>query len=117
MSDATARVHYFEDQFLRTQDFVDEQAYHVASRRRHNIAHHVWGIVVGLELVVEEGAVFLQPGLAVDGLGRELVVTNRRRLPQDAFADRGSDTLEVWLEDDRASADISPEGDAGCDGA
>jgi hypothetical protein len=117
MTDATSRVHYFEEQFLRTQDFVDEQAYHVAARRRHNIAHHVWGIVVGLELVVDEGAVFLEPGLAVDGLGRELVVTSRRRLPQDAFADRGSDTLEVWLEYERASADLAPEGYAGCDGA
>ena len=41
MTDATSRVHYFEEQFLRTQDYVDEQAYHVAARRRHNIAHNV----------------------------------------------------------------------------
>ena len=116
MSDATSRVHYFEDQFLRTQDFVDEQAYHVAARRRHNIAHHVWGIVVGLELVAEENAVFLEPGVGVDGFGRELIVSNRRRLPRDAFADKGSDTLEVWLEYGLASGDEAPAGYAGCDG-
>jgi hypothetical protein len=116
MNDATARVHYFEDQFLRTHDFVDEQAYHLAARRRHNIAHHVWGIVVGLELVVEENAVVLEPGVGVDGFGRELVVPARRRLPRDAFADKGSDTLEVWLEYGRTSGEEAAAGYAGCDG-
>jgi len=117
MTDTTARVHYFDDQFLRTQDFVDEQAYHVAARRRHNVAHHTWGIVVGLELVPEDGAVFLQPGVAVDGFGRELVVSSRRRLPGDAFSEKGSDELEVWLEYDRAGGEAAPAGYAGCDGA
>jgi hypothetical protein len=117
MSDATSRVHYYEDQFLRTQDFTDEQAYHVAARRRHNIAHHIWGILVGLELVVDEGAAFLEPGVGVDGLGRELVVADRRRLPDGAFDDKGSDTLEVWLEYNRQSGDVAPEGYAACNGA
>jgi hypothetical protein len=117
MSDSRSRVHYFDDQFLRTDDFTAEQAYHVAARRRHNIAHHVWGIVVGLELVVEEGAAFLEPGVGVDGFGRELVVANRRQLPAGAFDDKGSDELEVWLEYDRQSGDVAPEGYAGCDGA
>ena len=117
MSDSRSRVHYFDDQFLRTQDFSDEQEYHVAAHRRHNIAHHVWGIVVGLELVVEEGAAFLEPGVGVDGFGRELVVANRRKLPAGAFDDKGSDELEVWLEYDRQSGEVAPEGYAGCDGA
>jgi hypothetical protein len=117
MTDTSARVHFFDDQFLRTQDFVDEQAYHLAARRRHNIAHHTWGIVVGLELVGEENAVFLQPGVAVDGFGRELVVSARRRLPGDAFSEKGSETLEVWLEYDRAGGEDPPPGYAGCDGA
>jgi hypothetical protein len=117
MSDATSRVHYFDDQFLRTQDFTDEQAYHVAARRRHNISHHTWGIVVGLELVVDEGAAFVEPGVGVDGFGRELVVASRRKLPESAFDDKGSDTLEVWLEYERRSGDVAPKGYAGCDGA
>ena len=62
---------------LRPQDFGDEQAYHIAMRRRHIIAHHLWGIVRGLELAVEN-ALFVQPGIAVDGYGRELILSARR---------------------------------------
>ena len=57
-SDTIARVNYFDRQFLRTQDFVDEQAYHIAMRRRHNIAQHRWGIVAGLQLVLDEQNLF-----------------------------------------------------------
>jgi hypothetical protein len=109
------RLHYFEKQFLRTQDFVDEQAYHVAMRRRHNIAHHVWGIVRGLEIVVsEDGAISVQPGLAVDGFGRELVLPRAQGLRAEAFDDYGSETLDVWLAYSRLSPDAAPPGWAGC---
>jgi len=31
MSNRITRMHYFSQQFLRTQDFTDEQAYHVCA--------------------------------------------------------------------------------------
>ena len=109
------RLHYFEKQFLRTQDFVDEQAYHVAMRRRHNIAQHVWGIVRGLEIIVsDDGAISVQPGLAVDGFGRELVLPRAQGLRAEAFDDSGSDTLDVWLAYSRLSPDAAPAGWVGC---
>lgn len=114
MSDAVSRVNYFGEQFLRTQEFVDEQAYHVAMRRRHNIGQHVWGIVSGLELVVEEGVVYVNAGMGVDGFGREIVLRARQPLPAGVFADTGSDTLEVWIEYDRVGSDPAPSGYAGC---
>ena len=49
-ADRIVRVRYFDRQFLRPQDFTDEQTYHVAMRRRHNIAGHSWGILHGLAL-------------------------------------------------------------------
>lgn len=98
MNDNTiARVHYFTRQYLRTQDFVDEQAYHLAMRRRHNIAHHIWGIVQGLKVVFDEEGLSVQPGMAVDGYGRELIVPERQALPLGAFDDKDSDILDVWL--------------------
>ena len=116
MSDnSIARVHYFEGQFLRTQDFVDEQAYHVAMRRRHNIAHHTWGIVSGLEIVIEEGNFFLQPGMAVDGFGRELILPQKRSLSSSAFKDKGSNEIDVWLTYGLTSSDQATAGFAGCD--
>src|SRR5262245_21890203 len=109
-----ARVHYFERQFLRPEDFTDEQAYHVPMRRRHNIAQHIWGIVHGLELVIEEDNLFVQPGLAIDGYGRELILAEKQPLPTAAFADKGSDVLDVWLMYDRVGSDQAPQGYAGC---
>ena len=108
------RVNYFERQFLRTQDFVDEQSYHVSMRRRHNIGPHRWGIVSGLELVVEEGNFFVQPGMAVDGYGRELILPMRQPLSTSAFLDKGSNELDVWLVYERKGSDAPPAGYAGC---
>ena len=109
-NDRIVRVQYFPQQFLRTQDFTEEQAYHLAMRRRHNIAHHLWGIVHGLELRVEEDGLFVLPGLAIDGYGRELILTERRRIAQDEFTHRNSDELAVWLQYGRQSSDEAPEG-------
>lgn len=109
-----SRVHYFERQFLRTQEFTDEQAYHVAMRRRHNIAHHTWGIVHGLELEEKEGNLFVKAGMAVDGFGRELILPTKQQLSTDAFASRDSNVLNVWLMYNRTSSDQAPPGYAGC---
>jgi hypothetical protein len=47
------RVNYYDGQYLGPTDFTDEQAYHVAMRRRHHLAHHTWGLVRGLTLAVD----------------------------------------------------------------
>lgn len=115
MSDnSIIRVNYFDRQFLRTQDFTDEQSYHVAMRRRHNIAHHTWGIVSGLEIVLEEGNFYVQPGVAVDGYGRELILPQRQALNAKAFVDKASKELDVWLVYGLKSTDKPPAGYAGC---
>jgi hypothetical protein len=116
-SDQVIRVNYFDRQFLRVQDFTDEQAYHLAMRRRHNLAHHSWGIVEGLEVIqdVQAGGLYVTPGMAVDGYGRELVAPERLPLPLGAFDDRGSDILDVFLVYDRRGGDAVPAGYGGCD--
>ena len=50
-----SRVNYHERQFIRLAEMCDEQAYHRQLHRRHNLTHHAWGIVAGLELVVNDG--------------------------------------------------------------
>ena len=112
--DIITRMHYYPKQYLRTQDFTAEQAYHVAMRRRHNIAHHQWGIVQGLELFVENGSFSVLPGFAIDGYGRELIVPKRRPLPGSEFDDKGRDALDVWLVYDRQAGGQAAEGYAGC---
>jgi hypothetical protein len=93
------RVNYFERQFIRLNELRDEQAYHVDLRRRHNLSHHSWGIVLGLEIVLEQdGRPAVRPGFAVDGYGRELFLLERRVVGREEFARYGTSRLDLWLE-------------------
>jgi hypothetical protein len=69
------RVRYQEGQLLRAADLNAEQAYLTVVRRRHNVAEHGWGIVSGLALAPDAQGLALQPGMAIDGFGRELLVS------------------------------------------
>ncbi len=74
-TDPVIRLHYFDHQFLREEDFTAEQAYHIRMRRLHNRVSHTPGIATGLLLsaVVGSSSVTIAPGIAVDNLGQELV--------------------------------------------
>jgi hypothetical protein len=65
-------------------------------RRRHNVGGHGWGIVSGLELELAGGDVVVNPGLAIDGYGREVIVASPARVPLTGF-DPPLEALEVWL--------------------
>lgn len=91
------RLNYYEGEFLGAADFEAEQEYHREMRRRHDVGQHTWGIVSGLDLVqIPNGAktpnnlpevdIYVQPGMAVDGFGREIVVPSKSQLTQDLFA-------------------------------
>src|SRR5580698_6941999 len=92
------RLNYYEGEFLGAADFEAEQEYHREMRRRHNVGQHTWGIVSGFDLVqIPNGAVdpngglpevdiYVQPGMAVDGFGREIVGLNKMQLTPDLFA-------------------------------
>jgi hypothetical protein len=101
------RLRYYPLQYLGAADFDDEQSYLREMRRRHNVGQHAWGIVVGMDLVQQLQAgstdqmdVYVLPGLAVDGFGREIVILEPYLLnPVDfaAFAANVPQTLPVWL--------------------
>jgi len=90
------RLNYYEGQFLGAVDFQAEQQYQRDMRRRHSLGQHTWGIVSGLELAQAlngnmagsqaEVDVYLQPGMAVDGFGREIVVLGQAALTPSMFA-------------------------------
>jgi hypothetical protein len=103
-SDDIKRLNFYERQFLRTQDFRDEQAYHIEMRRRHLIAHHSWGIVVGLEIIQDATSEIwsVQPGMAVDGFGREIIVFDPEPLDTLKIAEKlagvsAETPLKIWL--------------------
>jgi hypothetical protein len=115
MTDSISRVRYYDQQILRTSDFVDEQAYHLAQRRRHNIGAHIWGIVSGLELALDaNGALGVQPGMAIDGYGRELILEQYRPIDPRIFDEKGSETLDVYLEYVQETTQDAPRGYIAC---
>jgi hypothetical protein len=109
-----SRVHYFDKQFLRVDEFVDEQLYQLALRRRHNVTLHTWGIASGLELAHENGALVVRPGLAIDGYGREVLLEDKKPLDPGAFDDLDTDRLDVWIVYDRQDVGDVPAGYGSC---
>jgi len=72
------RLRYFDGQFLKEQDFIDEQRYHIDRERRLSRWLHTPGIVAGLEVTPVSNAtrVKVGKGTALDGLGQQIVRTD-----------------------------------------
>src|SRR5438876_907383 len=122
-TDDIERLHYYQRQYLGAQDFEDQQAYHRDMRRRHNLAQHTWGIVTGLELLAKakdspKGAydIYVLPGMAVDGYGREVVVLQPFLLDPLLFrVFHNPQYRTVWLEYSEELTQRPQTGYAQCD--
>lgn len=93
-----SRVNYFDRQFIRLAEMRDEQSYHRQLHRRHNLSHHSWGIVSGLDVVLEDDRPVVRPGFAVDGYGRDLLLLERAVYGRDQFDRLATSRLDLWLE-------------------
>ncbi len=80
--DVTRRMNFFDRQFLRAQDFADEQDYHLDRRHRHNRLLHNPGIAEGLEVTTPTNPTTVQidTGTAIDELGREIILLESHEL-------------------------------------
>lgn len=76
--DPHKRVHYTEGLVLGVDEFVQEEFYFLEAARRHHRTLHGYGTVCGLAVdVVEKDGEFevrVEPGQAIDAMGRELHV-------------------------------------------
>jgi hypothetical protein len=92
--DVTERMNYFDRQFLRADDFLDEQAYHLDRRRGHNAGFHSAGVVEGLQVTPggQADTVTVERGWAVDAQGREIVLATPR-----ADVPTGGVDVDVWI--------------------
>ena len=68
------RLNYYSGQLLSAEDFQDEQAYFLKKQRLINRCRYGWGIVCGLNVSLHSNAVRVDPGLALDCQGNEIVV-------------------------------------------
>ena len=69
------RLRYFTGQMLTAENFELEQQYFREKSKLHNRSLHGFGIVSGLKVVVDAGQIVVEPGLALDCEGNELMVT------------------------------------------
>jgi hypothetical protein len=76
---AIKRPRYFDHQFLIEADFTAEQQYHLGMRRRLNRLLYSPGIVEGLAVQKTAAKVVtVQPGVAIDRSGQEIIVEENR---------------------------------------
>jgi hypothetical protein len=78
------RNNYFTGKLLTERDFTAEQKYMADKLRLHHVALHGWGIVCGLKVIPHPNCpalrIVVEPGLAIDGCGREVRVPQRVEL-------------------------------------
>ncbi len=70
------RLRYFDGQFLKDDDFIEEQQFHIDRQNRHQRALHVAGIVEGLGVAKNNDnlGITVSPGTAVDSVGRSIIL-------------------------------------------
>lgn len=73
-SQSFKRPHFFNGKLLTAGDLNREQEYHREKSKLHNRSLHGFGIVSGLTVTLKEGLIVVDPGLALDCEGNELVV-------------------------------------------
>ncbi|MFY1637199.1 hypothetical protein ACN27F_28665 [Solwaraspora sp. WMMB335] len=108
------RVRFFDGQFLEDQDFIDEQKFHLDRERRQSRLLRLTGVSDGLNLIVadEPFTVTVAAGMAVDALGRHLVLAASAALPLgEGFANQQN--VEVHLAYQESPTDVGQTGNGG----
>jgi len=85
MSTIIARPTFHEGEILPAADLNAAVDYPRNQAARHARYLHSWGIASGLQLSFKSGAVTLSAGLAIDGTGREVVLTADQQLDPADF--------------------------------
>jgi hypothetical protein len=114
MTEPTKRLHYFDHQFLRAEDFNDEQAYHLTRRRLHNRLLHTWGIAEGLKLSFVAGAPHgtVGTGVAINGEGKEIILAEDAQTPETS----GHPSQWVYVTIEYAERPTDPASETGVTG-
>lgn len=116
------RLNYYQFQYVGVEDFQDQQAYHRDMRRRHNLGPHSWGLVSGCNIVetpreADAGFVdiYVSPGVAVDGYGREIIILEPAKVDPELFAAFNTDRhLELWVRYDEVATRTATGGMVPC---
>jgi hypothetical protein len=90
-----SRVRFYDGEFLKDGEFIDEQKYHLDRRQRHDRLLHVAGVAEGLDASkVDDKTIKVSAGTAIDDLGQQILLDRDQTLTVGA-GDNG--TLFVQL--------------------
>jgi hypothetical protein len=81
------RPNFFSGRFLSAEDLQQEQDYVIDKHKRHNRWLHGLGIVTGLHVSTSAGQIVVEPGLALDCVGNELVVDSLKTIATTSVGD------------------------------
>jgi hypothetical protein len=81
------RPHFFNGRLLTAADLNLEQQYHREKSKLHNRALHGFGIVSGLKVSVDAGQIVVEPGLALDCEGNEILIAALQTVVPPVAAD------------------------------
>lgn len=101
MAEQPRRVRYFPGRLLTDEDLAAEQDYHRQMRYLVNRLHG-HGIASGLDVDIANKEVRVSPGVAIDRLGRELVLVQPAFVtvgPVGSGGSRVCDLALAWNED------------------
>lgn len=76
---AFSRNRYYYGKLLDVRHFESEQTYFNRKRWLINRLVNGYGVVCGLDVVAQDGKIHVEPGVALDQAGREIVVPFRSR--------------------------------------
>jgi hypothetical protein len=88
-SDSLQRPRFFFGKLITADDLALEQEYFVEKLRRHNRSLHGFGVVSGLKVTTAAGRIAVDPGMALDCQGNEIVIGTVQSL-------RHPPTDEAW---------------------
>src|SRR5262245_26428702 len=71
----TSRVRYYDGEYLKDDEFIDEQKYHIDRRQRHDRLLHVAGVCEGLvPSVGDSKTIKITAGTAIDDQGHTILL-------------------------------------------
>lgn len=80
---------YFTGRLLTVEDLQRDQDFLLGRLRRLNRFARGWGIVTGLDVSVDGTTVTVEPGLAIDCAGNEIVLASSETVAIEGTASRG----------------------------
>lgn len=92
------RVNYYDGQIMQAEDLLAEQEYFQSKLRLHNRVAIGAGIIEGLAVWQKETKLIIEPGIALDCLGRELVLAEPVEITIEPDDKNDSFVLMEYLE-------------------